>query len=226
MPLIAGLDGYKGRWVAALEHPDGRTELRLVDSITELLSRSDINYLVIDVPIGLAECGPRDCDRIARARLGPRGASVFPAPLRPMLSAATHREASQIRIGIEGKGCSIQAASIIPLIRSVDAVMNPALQAVVREGHPELSFSIMSGAPMKHPKRKLPGREERLALVRQVFEDAPEVITGFGRSDAITDILDAYAMLWSARRLRDGAAETIPGTPVTDARGLRMEMVV
>jgi predicted RNase H-like nuclease len=224
--MIAGLDGYKGRWVAALELADGRTDLRLVDSVVDFLSESAITHAVIDVPIGLVECGVRQCDQIARSRLGRRAASVFPAPLRSMLLATSHREASQIRIAIEGKGCSIQAASIIPLIRSVDALMTPALQSVMREGHPELSFAVMAGAPMKYPKRKRAGREERLTLVRQVFDDVLQAIATFRHPGAITDILDAYAMLWTARRLRDGTAETIPHSSMVDARGLRMEMVV
>ena len=40
----------------------------------------------IDIPIGLTDSGPRQCDIQARRLLGARrGTSVFPAPIRPAL---------------------------------------------------------------------------------------------------------------------------------------------
>ena len=38
--------------------------------------------LAIDIPIGIPEAGARPADREARALLGPRRNSVFPAPVR------------------------------------------------------------------------------------------------------------------------------------------------
>jgi predicted RNase H-like nuclease len=41
-----------------------------------------------------------------------------------------------------------------------------------------------------------------------------------------TDVLDAFAMLWTARRVAAGVHLTLPGDVVeTDAFGLRAEMV-
>ena len=39
------------------------------------------------------------------------------------------------------------------------------------------------------------------------------------------DFLDAFAMLWSARRVKGGEAISIPERPQHGSRGLRMEMV-
>ena len=39
------------------------------------------------------------------------------------------------------------------------------------------------------------------------------------------DILDAFAALWTAERIKNGTSQTIPAEPPTDSYGLRMEMV-
>lgn len=41
----------------------------------------------IDIPIGLPPDRPRHCDITARALLGPRRSSVFPAPVRNVIAA-------------------------------------------------------------------------------------------------------------------------------------------
>jgi len=38
------------------------------------------------------------------------------------------------------------------------------------------------------------------------------------------DVIDAFAMLWTARRLRDGLARALPDSPVLDSRGLAMQI--
>src|SRR5271157_3482359 len=52
---------------------------------------TDFDIIAIDIPIGLLdayEIGGRACDRAARKFLGkPRGNSIFPAPVRPVLAA-------------------------------------------------------------------------------------------------------------------------------------------
>jgi hypothetical protein len=39
------------------------------------------------------------------------------------------------------------------------------------------------------------------------------------------DAIDAYALLWSARRARAGEAVALSGAGEADARGLRREMI-
>jgi predicted RNase H-like nuclease len=45
------------------------------------------------------------------------------------------------------------------------------------------------------------------------------------RDVADDDMLDAVAALWTATRLYEGTAETLPDEPPLDAAGLRMEIV-
>jgi predicted RNase H-like nuclease len=125
-----------------------------------------------------------------------------------MLNARTHSEACSLRELIDGKRCSRQAFEITTKIAEVDALMTRHLQSRVREGHPELSFATMSGgAPVMDRKRSAAGRAARLAALRPHF---PEIdIAANGRRPAgvgADDVLDAYAMLWTARRLDAGSA--------------------
>lgn len=101
---------------------------------------------------------------------------------------------------------------------------SPALQARIREGHPEVSFTALAGKPMDVHKAKPAGQAERRALLHAHFPDLEENIGRFGRGDAITDILDAYVLLWSARRIARGEGQSLPPEPEFDARGLRIEI--
>jgi predicted RNase H-like nuclease len=141
-----------------------------------------------------------------------------------MLPARDQGEASRLRFAAEGKRCSIQLAAILPKIREVDSLLNPARQLNVREGHPEVSFAIMNGGrAMSYPKRRMAGREERIGLLSGHF---PNVLTALRAAGEFQeDAIDAHAMLWTARRLVDGASWTLPVAPDFDRRRLRMEIV-
>jgi predicted RNase H-like nuclease len=222
--LIAGLDGCRDGWIAAIEE-HGVTRLRVIDSLGNFFEDDALIAAVIDVPIGLPEVGPRSCDLAARKLLrASRASSVFPAPLRSMLPARDQGEASRLRLAAEGKRCSIQLAAILPKIREVDSLLDPEMQLKVREGHPEVTFAIMNGGQsMSHPKRRPAGREERIGLLHGHFPDMLTALAGVGRFEE--DAVDAYAMLWTARRLVEGASLTLPVAPNVDRRGLRMEIV-
>ena len=161
---------------------------------------------LIDIPIGLLD-GPRPCDVQARALLGPRRSSVFPAPSRRLLRA--RRYAGQ---------CSIQLWNILYKIREVDEALTPRLQRRVREAHPECSFALLNGAPLRFAKKKPEGLAERRALIEQLFGPVPRLAGA-----APDDVLDAYALLWSARREASGTARVLGGE--RDSRGLRCEIV-
>jgi predicted RNase H-like nuclease len=189
------------------------------------------DLIAIDVPIGLPEAGARECDRAARRLLGrPRRSSVFPAPVRAVLEASSHREACMIWERMEKKRMPIQAWSIVAKIVEVDRVLRgmPEVQPRVREVHPEVCFYYLAGGrPMQHKKKSDQGRSERLELLTPIFganlADALE-----GRRElgcATDDILDAFVALWTARRAWAGTAIILPATPCVDSYGLPMEMV-
>jgi predicted RNase H-like nuclease len=199
--VLAGVDGCPGGWVAALD--DGhRTRLLRLDCLAQL----EADDAVIDIPIGLPAGGGRGCDLAARRLFGrPRASSVFPAPTRVLLAAAAPR-------------CSRQLFNILPRIREADSLMTPERQARWVEGHPEVSFALMSGGRgLAEPKRTPDGRRQRLELLARSFADLPPRLDG--------DEVDAYALLWTARRFAAGVEERLPGGLQLDPRGLRMEIV-
>ena len=168
--------------------------------------------IAIDMPIGLLDSGPRAADIEARRRLGARRSSVFPTPLRPMLAARSYDEAKTIA------GLSKQAYHLIPKIREVDALMTPHRQRTIVEAHPELCFSQLLGHPCTAPKRTTEGRAERRAVVNLTIDRPP---TGA----AWDDVLDASALVYTARRLVRGEIERL-GDGARDQRGLRCEIVL
>src|SRR5262245_17947920 len=105
MPHLAGIDGCRGGWLCVLAAGDGRTLTARVEvSLGVLLCDLPRETLMaIDIPIGLVDRGARRCDLEARLCLGPgRGSSVFPAPLRCVLSAGSYDEACRWRAAVEG----------------------------------------------------------------------------------------------------------------------------
>jgi len=181
--------------------------------------------IAVDMPIGLPDVGPRACDIAARARLGARRSSVFPAPIRPMLDATTYTDALAIGRSIDGRGLSRQAFNLIPKIRDVDRHMTPAMQSWIGEAHPELCFALLIGNPCTASKKTSEGRAERLAAIVAMYPDAEARIAGSHPGAALDDVLDAYALTVTARRLHEGTIIRL-GDGAVDARGLRQEVVL
>lgn len=180
------------------------------------------------VPIGLPPSGPRACDVAARQALGPnQGGRVFPAPCRAALSGSTYEECSELNYRATEKRLSRQAHAIIPKIAEVDGWIRPALQARVREVHPEVSFCVLNGAPLAHSKKTEEGRRERLAILGRhglAFDLVDERRRLAAWRVGVDDLLDAAAALLTAKRMSDGTARVL-GDGAIDGRGLRMEIV-
>ncbi|MFM7393648.1 MAG: DUF429 domain-containing protein [Cyanobium sp.] len=215
---LAGVDGCRAGWlVVRAPLQGGQPSAALLTDVADLLLPDDAPLLTaIDMPIGLPDAGARPCDRLARRLLGPgRGSSVFPAPIRPMLAAVSHAEASAIGRRIDGRGLTIQAWNLMPRIRLLDGLLaqESALAARVREAHPELIFRLWGGRPLGWAKRRPEGRAERLALVEARWPGAwARCRAGLPRGGwADDDLLDAFACLHAAQRIRAGAATVLGG---------------
>ena len=233
MQWLAGVDGCRKGWFRVCrETMSGDLIFDVLETVTDLVKHPPGPTVVaLDMPIGLPASGSRECDVAARACLGPRRNSVFPAPIRPAVIASSREEASEITASLDGRQVSAQAWGIYRKIRGVDEALaaSSEARAAIREVHPEVSFWAWNGhRPMNTAKRKVEGLMERLAMVeawlgKGVLERARGDHSKLDLAD--DDIVDAIAGLWTAHRIAEGTAETLPASPPRDETGLSMEIV-
>lgn len=236
-PIVAGVDGCRGGWIVAL-WTDDTAQIVLCGSFADVLAAAaDASTIAVDMPIGLpdrvGEAG-RGCDRAARAVLGARQSSLFAVPARAAVMKEDYREACAAALGASDppKKVSKQCFNLFPKIRELDALMTPALQGRVIESHPEVAFWAMNGeTPLDLPKRvKSQPHAPGLALRRNLLAkagfpiaalDGPRLPKALAGPD---DLIDAAACAVVARKIVEGRALRFPDHPLTDGRGLRMEI--
>ena len=176
--MILGIDGCPAGWYAVRTTSGGAITGTVYSRFSDILSVTPPGSVIaVDIPIGLNDAGSRQCDELARKALAPkRSSSVFPAPLRSVLDAASHAEASAISRDIDGKGMSIQSFGITRKVREVDLALEAfPLHQAVYEVHPELCFTHLNGGrPMSFSKKTSTGRTERLRILAEVFGDEPQ----------------------------------------------------
>ncbi len=233
MTKILGIDGCKKGWFCVESDLKSRHLnafiLTKLDDILTLPSQPAM--VAIDIPIGLTDAGPRDCDIAARRFLPGKTSSVFPAPIRAVMDAATYDEARAISKAHQGKSMSKQAWAIVPKIREADEFLraNTTRQGWLREVHPEVSFAQWRDClPILESKRTPAGQTIRSNLIETRYGSAFKSLlhrlprAGF----AMDDLHDAMAALWTAERIVHGKAFSLPDSPPVDRMSLKMEIVV
>ena len=226
--MVAGVDGCRAGWVVVSvpRIGDGPAEVQVQPDLRAVVAEVEAGRLAVaavDIPIGLPSRGPRTADVLARARLGPRRGSVFPAPARAVLGATDYLDACMRSRRACGKAISKQLFNILPKIADADAAVSPALQARIVEVCPELSFALLTGTPMPQAKSTAEGRSDRLEALAPVFADVDRHAERPPRGARADDVVDAFAAAWTARRV--ASADHVAFGGETDERGLRMEVV-
>lgn len=228
---IAGIDGCRAGWFVVAADNTLRDMTWFVAETVDRAAKmlDDCEVIGIDIPIGVPDAGPRQCDFMARKLLSPgRTSSVFPAPIRPVLGIRDYRQACDLRESIDGSRMSKQAFNILPKIDEVDRYVRATATPGARlyEVHPELAFTNLNRSlPMQHPKRTAHGFSERLAHLSKVFSSEPlnSALSAFPRAKvAKDDVLDAFAVLAAAQRIVDGRGQRVPLQPDYDAKGINM----
>jgi predicted RNase H-like nuclease len=222
---IAGVDGCRRGWVAMVK--DGATiESRLCASDEELLALfNSCAVVAIDIPIGLAENGPRSCDHHARRFLGRRSSSVFPAPLRPLLALRDFDEANRVSRDLQKRGISMQGFAIVPKVAQIDRLLqrHRHLRGRVYEVHPEVSFAAWNDhEPIAASKHSKEGLAARRVLATAYFGE--DVLRSIPKHAGEDDVLDALAALWTAERIFAGRSRDL-GDARLDLTGLPMRIV-
>jgi predicted RNase H-like nuclease len=218
---VAGVDGCAGGWMVVTA--GAGLQASVVPDLAPLVAQvraGTITLVAIDLPIGLLDTSPRRCDVEARALLGPRGASVFPAPVRAALAATSYRDACHRSQAATGKALSKQTYFLLDRIRRLDELLGPEDGPLVVEAHPELAFARLAGGPLLS-KHSPGGRQQRLDLLdRELGRPFDELA---GRVAPLGDLLDAAVLTITARRALDGTATRLGGE--VDGTGKTAEIV-
>lgn len=235
MAWIAGVDGCKAGWVAAILDLAGQAPpiLRVVPHLADLLADWPAPALIaIDMPIGLPDRidgSGRGPEQLVRPLLGQRQSSVFSIPARPAVEALDYREACRLALATSQppRKVSKQGFHLFPRIREIDLMLraDTALRDGVFEVHPELAFATMRGEPLTHPKKikgtiNPAGMAERQALLLAQGIPSDIMQARPPKGAAADDALDALAALVVARHILAGRGRPFPDPPERDSHGL------
>ena len=224
-------DGWFAVWTDGEDLKHG-----LYETVPDLLAaHGEADRLLVDIPIGLASSDPRECDRLARQRLGARGVSVFPAPCRAVVEyrqqageAASYDRANELQREHLGSGISQQAWNITDKIAAMDRSLREVSPTVdVIESHPELCFARLNrGYPIAHPKSGDTGRAARFAVLDTVLNGWASIYNDacneyYRKEVARDDIVDALVLCAAAQQ----PLTSLPAQPPDDERGLPMRIV-
>jgi predicted RNase H-like nuclease len=223
--LVAGVTPTRHGWIVASAKLIGVTfapeSPRVLGSFLEVLDeRPSFTIIVINAPIGYVEepgAGVRACDAEARTLLGKRGKALHDAPSRALLEGRADASVEHL---------DVATATLLPRFREVALEMSPYRQRTVYEGSPELSFYQLNGfEPLDRSKKTESGLNERRALLLNAIPGIERVIDAELGDEAPKHLLDAAALLWTARRVYAKGARRVPQDPEWDSTGLRTEFV-
>jgi predicted RNase H-like nuclease len=223
--VVAGVTPFSDKWLVASAKIAGSTFApeppKVYDSFLDVLSeRPAFAIVVVNVPIGFLdtpESGPRTCDRQARALLRRRGTAVHNAPSRAVFEG---------RVADGEDRLDAVTRTMMPRYQEVANEMSAYRQRVVYEGHPELSFfQLHKDTPLKRSKVITEGKEERRVVLEEKIRGSERYLDDGAVAAPQKHVYDAFALLWTARRVWGHAAKRIPVEPEWDSEGLRMEIV-
>ena len=215
---VVGIDGCRGGWVA-VALADGTfaghgSATSLADVLAMVLDGgTDPEAVVgIDMVLGVMETTWRAADAAARRMLGARRSTVFAVPPRQVWEQDCYADANRVCRELTAKGFSVQAWHLRAKLLEAAAYRRGCGHRLY-EVHPELAFMAMAGGQaLAESKHTAAGRKRRHELLSQA---------GIAiRADPLTaDLLDAAAVAWSALRIANGTAVTLPDPPQHDRDG-------
>ena len=219
MPLIIGIDGCKSGWFSVWENQDKSIHSSVFSNLNELKNffKNESQLIVgIDMPVVLSEVIPRQADQLARKLLSKKASSVFTAPTPEMLDQPNYEKASLVSKKLFGKSMSLQSWYLFPKIKDVQTMIHHE-DMQIYEIHPELSFRAMNTEQVILESKKSPeGFAIRNSLLTMHFKNFifEEIRRQYARKDVMdNDILDALAVLWSAKRIQSNQASFLPQAP-------------
>lgn len=199
----------------------------VLPSVLEVLDyRPKFDAGAIYAPIGFPEhpVGPyRPCDDEARRLLGwPRRVGIRPVPSRAALRAASREEARRIEPWLTNDDLRR-----FKHYREIDELFQPFHQRHWFSAHPDLSFYLLNGErPVRSSPFQAEGIVERIELIRAKLPGVEDLLHASPPQGAAQlHVVQAAALLWTARRGAGRAINRLPADPMWDDSGLRMELV-
>jgi len=219
LSLIIGIDGCKSGWFSIWENQDKSIHSSVFSNLNELknfFKNESRLILGIDMPVVLSEVIPRQADQLARKLLSKKASSVFTAPTPEMLDQPNYEKASLVSKRLFGKSMSLQSWYLFPKIKDVQTMIHHE-DMQIYEIHPELSFRAMNNEQViLESKKTHEGFALRNALLSMHFKNFifEDIRNQHARKDVMdNDILDALAVLWSAKRIQSNQASYLPQAP-------------
>jgi predicted RNase H-like nuclease len=171
MSTAVGVDWAGGCWVVVAYTESGDVEITTEPAILNVWEQHrEAETLLVDIPIGLPENSPRDCDEAAKEFLGDRQSSVFAVPAREAIESRNYEDARE-----ENDGLGSQSWGLIPRIREVDTFLriHDDARSRIYESHPEVCFEQFARQTAMAPvgsKQQADGIDARLDILEAVDE--------------------------------------------------------
>lgn len=229
--MLGGVVPCPGGWCIVPARLAGVTvaaeEPLVVPTLLDVLEfKPKFEACAIMAPIGFFDepTGPyRPCDEEAREFVGwPRRVAIHPTPSRAALHAATREEALELEPWL-----TRDDFRRFKWLREAEREFQPFHQRTYFAAHPDLTFVQLNGdQPLTSSPYRDEGVIERLALIRDKMPGVEEVVTrSTPPGAAVVHVLQATALLWTARRAAGRAMQRLPMDPNWDSSGMRMELV-
>jgi predicted RNase H-like nuclease len=229
--LLAGVVPCPGGWLVTagklvginLFPQPGRVHAHLRDVLDSVPQYA---VIALAAPVGLPDVpmhGGRACDKEARRLLGwPHSGAIRSAPCRAVFGALSPRSAA----AHNGGRIDPITYQLLGRIKEVAEEVQSHWQRTVYEVHPELSFYQLNGdQPLTTRKRTAQGADERRTLLVKRFPGVESVLDSRVSGAAPRHLVDATAVLWTARRIAARAVTRVPAHPEWNGDGLRMEIL-
>ena len=228
---IAGITQCPGGWLVLPGRLAGVTvaaeEAFVVKRLFEVLDyRPSFEAAAVNAPMGLFDLpsGPfRPCEIEAREFVGwPRAVAIGGVPSRMAMAATSNEELQRLEPWM-----TRHDLRRMRWLREAERELQPFHARSFFSAHPDVSFTQMNGEePLRTSPYHEDGRSERLELIRQRLPGVDEVITRVPPDGAgLVHLLQAGALLFTARRAAGRAISRMPLDPTWDDEGMRMEIV-
>lgn len=228
---LAGVTMCPGGWLVLPARLAGITvsceEGFVVERLFDVLDyRPKFDAGAIYAPIGFNDTPNgrfRPCELDAREYVGwPRSIGIGGVPSRAALRADSPAETMEMEPWM-----TRHDRRRLRWLREAEREFQPYHSRTWFSAHPDVSFTAMNGdEPLRTSPHHEDGRLERLELIRMQLPGVDTVITRVPPvGAAMVHLMQAAALLWTARRGSGRAINRMPLDPFWDTEGMRMELV-